>query len=133
VPRRNPHDRLRVASDVVERLDQLAGIQPDSPACIFLPDGEQEGSRWTYLELRRRIHAVGEMLRQNAAPGDRAVLLYPAGLDFIAAFFGCLYAARDRRAVSACRDPTGPRPECRRSFRMRLHVGFWPRPVCAVR
>ena len=24
--------------------------------------------------------------------GERALLLYPAGLDFIAAFFGCLYA-----------------------------------------
>jgi len=25
-------------------------------------------------------------------PGDRALLLYPPGLDFIDAFFGCLYA-----------------------------------------
>ena len=27
-----------------------------------------------------------------AAPGERAVLVFPPGLEFIAAFFGCLYA-----------------------------------------
>ncbi|MFH1175994.1 MAG: fatty acyl-AMP ligase [Acidobacteriota bacterium] len=81
-----------LSSDLVERLAQMEGDRPDSTAYIFLPDGEREGGRWTYAELRRQTRAVGEALRRHAAPGDRALLLYPSGLDFIAAFFGCLYA-----------------------------------------
>ena len=30
--------------------------------------------------------------RTSSAAGERALLLYPPGLEFIAAFFGCLYA-----------------------------------------
>ncbi|MEM9659992.1 MAG: fatty acyl-AMP ligase, partial [Planctomycetota bacterium] len=31
-------------------------------------------------------------MRDRCRPGDRAVLAFPPGLDFISAFFGCLYA-----------------------------------------
>ena len=32
------------------------------------------------------------MLQSHSAGGERVLLLYPTGLEFIAAFFGCLYA-----------------------------------------
>jgi amino acid adenylation domain-containing protein len=65
---------------------------PDRPAYLFLADGEAEGDRLTWGELDRRARAVAGELKSCCAPGDRALLLYPPGLDFIAAFFGCLYA-----------------------------------------
>ncbi len=46
----------------------------------------------TYGELDRRACAIAAMLQSRQSPGDRALLVYPPGLEFIGAFFGCLYA-----------------------------------------
>ena len=46
----------------------------------------------TYGELDRRARVIAARLQLELQPGDRALLVYPPGLDFIAAFFGCLYA-----------------------------------------
>ena len=46
----------------------------------------------TFADLDRRARAIGALLQSYGASGERALLLYPAGLEFIAAFFGCLYA-----------------------------------------
>ncbi|NOZ39175.1 MAG: fatty acyl-AMP ligase [Planctomycetes bacterium] len=47
---------------------------------------------WTFAELDQRAARIAGWLAGRAEVGDRALLVYPAGLDFIAAFFGCLYA-----------------------------------------
>jgi len=64
----------------------------EKTAFVFLADGEAEGGRLTYAELDGRARAIASVLRESLAPGDRVLLLYPPGLEFIAAFFGCLYA-----------------------------------------
>src|SRR5262249_44908330 len=46
----------------------------------------------TYAELDRRARAIASWLQEAGARGERALLLYQPGLDYIAAFFGCLYA-----------------------------------------
>ena len=66
--------------------------QPDQLAFTFLEDGEAESDRLTYSELDRRSRAIAAQLQALGASGERALLLYPPGLDYIAAFFGCLYA-----------------------------------------
>src|SRR5207245_11772104 len=48
--------------------------------------------RWTYADLDRRTRSVAARLQAEAAPGERALLCYPPGLDYVAAFLGCLYA-----------------------------------------
>ncbi|HEX8091890.1 MAG TPA: condensation domain-containing protein, partial [Blastocatellia bacterium] len=58
----------------------------------FLSDGETREASLTYKELDQRARAKGSNLQSLNAAGERALLLYPSGLDFIAAFFGCLYA-----------------------------------------
>ncbi len=73
-------------------LHSRAVEQGEKTAFVFLADGEAEGERLTYAELDGRARSIASMLRESLAPGDRALLLYPPGLDFIAAFFGCLYA-----------------------------------------
>jgi amino acid adenylation domain-containing protein len=66
--------------------------QPDQPAYTFLSDGDAAAVRLSYAELDRQARAIAAELQHQAAPGARALLLYPPGLDFVAAFFGCLYA-----------------------------------------
>lgn len=62
-------------------------------AYTFLADGETESAALTYAQLDRHACAIAATLADRGAkPGDRAVLLYPPGLDFITAFFGAMYA-----------------------------------------
>jgi natural product biosynthesis luciferase-like monooxygenase protein len=61
-------------------------------AYTFLRDGEEEEESLTYGELDRRARAVAAELHARGARGERVLLLYPPGLEFTAAFLGCLYA-----------------------------------------
>ena len=79
-------------STVVELLCFRALHQPKQQAYTFLVDGETEEANLTYEELDRRARAIGAELQSNGATGECALLLYPPGLDYIAAFFGSLYA-----------------------------------------
>ncbi|WP_280408322.1 thioester reductase domain-containing protein [Nocardia brasiliensis] len=67
---------------------------PDTVAFNFLSfDGEKRKSTWRYSDLGANAMAVSGALQDNGAGvGSRAVLTYPAGLDFIGAFLGCLLA-----------------------------------------
>lgn len=81
---------------VADLLRRRAAQRPNQPAFVFIPDsgaatGEGEVA-WTYAELDRRAAAVANAVSQRTAPGDRAVLVFTPGLDFLAGFFGCLYA-----------------------------------------
>ncbi|MEZ4449702.1 MAG: beta-ketoacyl synthase N-terminal-like domain-containing protein [Nannocystaceae bacterium] len=59
---------------------------------VFLRDGERDEVRLTLDELHQRARAIAVQLQQLELAGERALLLFLPGLDFIAAFFGCLYA-----------------------------------------
>src|SRR4051812_12134938 len=75
--------------DVVQRH---AAAFPDRRLYTFLPDGESEAGGLTYGELAGAARAMAAALREYAAPGDRAMLLYPVGLEYLIAFVGCLCA-----------------------------------------
>jgi acyl-CoA synthetase (AMP-forming)/AMP-acid ligase II len=79
-------------STLVEILRWRALRQPDERTYIYLVDGETEGDHLTYAALDFQARSIGALLQSYRAAGERALLLYPAGLEFIAAFFGCLYA-----------------------------------------
>jgi acyl-CoA synthetase (AMP-forming)/AMP-acid ligase II len=49
------------------------------------------GAWLSYADLDRRARAIGAALQEMGAAGERALLLFPPGLDYISAFFGCLY------------------------------------------
>ncbi|MEO1497318.1 MAG: aminotransferase class I/II-fold pyridoxal phosphate-dependent enzyme [Planctomycetota bacterium] len=61
-------------------------------AFTFLVDGENERVHTTYAELDARARAIAAYLQSEGLAGERALLLFPSGLEYIAAFFGCLYA-----------------------------------------
>lgn len=65
---------------------------PHAQAFTFLEDGETQESTLTYHELDQRSRAVAAQLQTFGLSGERAILLYPPGLDYLTAFFGCLYA-----------------------------------------
>ncbi|MDF5721980.1 MAG: amino acid adenylation domain-containing protein [Rhizonema sp. PD37] len=79
-------------STLIEILRWRAQEQPEQKAYSFLQDGEVEGSNLTYRELDCQARAIAALLQNQGVSGERALLLYPPGLEFIAAFFGCLYA-----------------------------------------
>ncbi len=79
-------------SNLVDLVQHRAAHSAHDRAFIYLVDGETEEIQLTYQELDRQARAVAVRLQELNLVGERALLLYPAGLDFIAAFFGCLYA-----------------------------------------
>ncbi len=80
-----------IAPTIVDLLRQRASYRPHDRAFTFLVDGESEELNITYSELDRKARAVGAWLIDEGMKGKRVLLLYPSGLDFIAAFMGCLY------------------------------------------
>ncbi|MFL9458769.1 AMP-binding protein [Tolypothrix bouteillei VB521301_2] len=88
----NFQNPLEKFSTLVELLIYRAQSQPEQKAYIFLRDGETEEVSLTYSELDLQARAIASHLQSLKASGERVLLLYPPGLDFIAAFFGCLYA-----------------------------------------
>lgn len=75
--------------DVVRRR---AAETPDRLAYVFLTGALAEQQRLTYGALQQRVDVLSAHLCKMADAGDRALLLYPPGLDFIAAFLACLDA-----------------------------------------
>ena len=76
---------------LTELLRERALSSPDKHAYTFLIDGKKESQPLTYGELHRLARAIAALLQQHQAEGERALLLYPQGLEVIAAFCGCLY------------------------------------------
>jgi amino acid adenylation domain-containing protein len=78
-------------TSLVDVLCHRAGVVPERVAYRFLEDGEEEGENVTYAELHRRASALGAFLQKSGAAGERVLLLYPPGIEFVTAFMGCLY------------------------------------------
>ncbi|WP_073072326.1 AMP-binding protein [Phormidesmis priestleyi] len=86
-------DTLAKGLTLIELLRHRALYQADQTLYTFLQDGETESFRLTCGELDQQARAIAASLQSLVAPGDRAILVYQSGLDYIAAFFGCLYAS----------------------------------------
>src|SRR5919197_111157 len=86
------NQELNIYSSVVALLRRRASGDPGRAAYTFLAGGEVERGTLTYGEVDRRARAVAAALQSLGLGGERALLLYPPGLDYVTAFFGCLYA-----------------------------------------
>lgn len=91
--------QIPLTSNLIELLDYRAEHQPTQLAYEYLRRGETVETQLTYRELRNRAVAIAHQLidiNQNKAKqqasGGRALLVFSPGLDFVAAFLGCLYA-----------------------------------------
>src|SRR3954452_8218241 len=77
-------------SSLVDLLARRAESQPDERAYIFLSDRGTEEAVLSFRQLHDAANALAARLGGVARPGERALLVFPPGLEFIIAFFGCL-------------------------------------------
>jgi FkbH-like protein len=84
--------RPETARTFVELARVRAQEQGATPLYTFLPQGETQSNTLTFDQVDRRARAIAARLQTLGGRGERALLLYPSGLEYIAAFFGSLYA-----------------------------------------
>ncbi len=92
---RIPNGLTHAPVTLADLLRQRASEQPAHEAFTFLPDDPATGesTRVTYEALDERARLLAAALHAGGLrPGDRAMLLYAPGPDYLVAFFGCLYA-----------------------------------------
>ncbi|MGD2113927.1 MAG: AMP-binding protein, partial [Acidobacteriota bacterium] len=80
-------------ASLVDVARQWARARQDRIAYRFLPDGDPENAaEISYGDLDREARKIAAYLQDRLDPGERAMLVYRTGLEFVAAFLGCLYA-----------------------------------------
>jgi len=81
------------AADLFDILDHWAARAPEAIAFRFVDSTGAATAELSYARLHGLALAVAARLADiGACAGDRAVLVFPTGLEFFPAFFGCLYA-----------------------------------------
>lgn len=81
------------ATSEPELLRWRASTHPERLAFTFLADGTTETQTLTYSQLDSSACGIAVALTDaGVQAGDRVVLLVPAGVDFLKAYWGCLYA-----------------------------------------
>lgn len=95
-----PHSYRNFAEPLAINAEAL----PDFLAFIYLDDDENE-HKISFAELHERALGIAHDLLSHAQPGDRALLLLPPGLDYVATIFGCFYAG----VIGVSAPPPDPR------------------------
>jgi acyl-CoA synthetase (AMP-forming)/AMP-acid ligase II len=85
-------ERWAALLDVLEWRAGRESAQTTKPAYTFLRDGTEPGGAVTYRDLLARSQDASARFGEAAGPGDRVLLLYPPGLDFLCAFLGAVCA-----------------------------------------
>jgi acyl-CoA synthetase (AMP-forming)/AMP-acid ligase II/acyl carrier protein len=88
------------STTLVDLLRFRAATHPERLAFRFLVDDERSDTL-TYADLELRARGIAAALQRRGLGGERVLLVFPPGLDFVAAFFGCLMA----RAVAVPVNP----------------------------
>lgn len=73
-------------------LARRAALQPDEAVFRFLHEGDQEDEVLTFADLHRRAQAIAALLVEKVPAGGRVLLLFPPGLDYVSAVYGCFQA-----------------------------------------
>jgi acyl-CoA synthetase (AMP-forming)/AMP-acid ligase II len=82
----------RAPRTLVELLQARAVLDPDRTVYTFLGVSSDKTAVLTYRELDRRARGLARQLQQRLHAGDRAIIAQQPGPNYVAAFFGCLYA-----------------------------------------
>ena len=88
-----PDPNMPDAPTLVALLRWRAAHESDTPAYTFLSDGHDEAVTWTWADVDRRARVVGAWLQAREARGERVMLMFEEGLDYLAGLFGSMYAA----------------------------------------
>ncbi len=88
----NSDSIIQNSSTYVEVIQKRALETPDHVVYRFLENGIDESEHLTYAALDLIAKKVGRVLQEKGTKGDRVLMLYPAGLSYIASLFGCMYS-----------------------------------------
>ncbi len=77
---------------LVDVLHHHATTKKNELLYRFIEDGDSPAQEMSFFEVDYAARAIASELLQTCKKGERALLLYPAGIEFITAFLGCLYA-----------------------------------------
>lgn len=91
-----PHEQSmapsKTCATITEVLRYWTERQPEKLLYRWLNDAGEAETTWSFATVDQKARAIAVALRQQAQPGDRALLLYAPSIDYVAAFIGCLYA-----------------------------------------
>ncbi|MCB1019300.1 MAG: amino acid adenylation domain-containing protein, partial [Acidobacteria bacterium] len=79
-------------NNIAKILAEHGEREPSRPAYTWLAGEDGGVTTSSFGELHALACGVAARLSERGAAGERVVLVYPDGLEFIAGFFGCLYA-----------------------------------------
>jgi acyl-CoA synthetase (AMP-forming)/AMP-acid ligase II len=79
-------------ANLIEACLFQAQSQPNQIAFTFLVDGELEERNLSYADLDRQARAVAAKLQTLAKRGDRVLLFFAPGLEYVVGFYACQYA-----------------------------------------
>lgn len=83
---------ININQSIINVIEKNARLYPEKIAYRFLNDMLVETSLCSYSDLIKKAKNVAGYLIDKSAQGERVLLLFNPGLDFIIAFFACLYA-----------------------------------------
>ena len=93
------------ARTILDSIDINAKLFPDKNIFTFLINGEDKEIHLSNRELQQKAKNLAVSLINRNCQGERVLLVLPAGLDFIVAFFACLYAGAVAVPASLARNP----------------------------
>lgn len=88
----NSFSRLSKSRDLVEAVENQAALRGDDVAFTVLEFGETPAGSLTFRDIDRQARQLAGYLQDSGGPGERATILLPNGLEFIIAFWGCIYS-----------------------------------------
>lgn len=82
------------SASITDALREKAANQPNQLVLRYLNKGNVLGDNpeWTFAQLYTKSLSVAAQLEQEGLRGEPVILLFPAGLEFTAAFYGALLA-----------------------------------------
>ncbi|AUH38868.1 type I polyketide synthase [Streptomyces sp. CMB-StM0423] len=82
----------RDSESLVDHFRTVFEEHPEQRIFRFLVDGEGEPESVANDSFDLRVRAIAAALRERVPAGERALIMCPAGLDYVTSFFACLYA-----------------------------------------
>lgn len=84
--------KLDESSTIIDCLQHYSQVQPEAPVYTFVEKGTKAAQSLSYRMLDNYSQVLASTLREKGLQGERAILLFPPGLEFMVALFACFYA-----------------------------------------
>ena len=81
-----------MTDSIVDILNDHSKNAKNKSAFIFINENGEEIDQLSYSQLRSNAENIASFLQKTCSPGDRVLLLFQPGLDYIRALFGCFIA-----------------------------------------